>query len=130
MRTLFALLLACAAAQPARIPLVYWTDLFHPYRDPDDHLDLATVSRDIAAAFNREPALFRSRVKAIYANIGNAAPGGEIDPIAALGMNLRPWRALVWPRPKETGYACRFAPHLSRPARACSSARAAGTNRL
>ena len=34
-------------------------------------------SRDIVAAFNRDPALFRSRIKAIYANIGNAAVGGE-----------------------------------------------------
>jgi hypothetical protein len=174
--------LACPAivrGQPARVPLIYSTDLFHPHDDPDDHLDLATVfalpefdvravlldqgerqsegsgrvpldqmskltgwriisavglsgklesptdtgrsqpaafqgavelllktlresrepvtiiqvgsARDIVAAFNRDPALFRARVKAIYANIGNAAPGGKewnvtLDPQAYVGL--------------------------------------------
>lgn len=165
--------------QPARVPLIYSTDLFHPHDDPDDHLDLATVfalpefdvravlldqgerqskssgrvpldqmskltgrrivsaiglsgklespsdtgrsqpaafqgaielllktlresrepvtiiqvgsARDIVAAFNREPALFRARVKAIYVNAGNAAPGGKewnvtLDPHAYVGL--------------------------------------------
>ncbi|HWI60184.1 MAG TPA: nucleoside hydrolase, partial [Bacillota bacterium] len=31
------------AAHPARIPVIYCTDLFHPYDDPDDHFDLATI---------------------------------------------------------------------------------------
>ena len=31
------------AAEPARIPLVYCTDLYHPHIDADDHIDLATV---------------------------------------------------------------------------------------
>ena len=26
-----------------RIPVLYSTDLFHPYDDPDDHFDLATL---------------------------------------------------------------------------------------
>ncbi len=30
-------------AQPARIPILYSTDLLHPHDDPDDHFDLATL---------------------------------------------------------------------------------------
>jgi hypothetical protein len=33
--------------------------------------------RDVVAAFNREPALFRAKVSGIYANVGNAAVGGR-----------------------------------------------------
>jgi hypothetical protein len=171
-------LVVCAG--PARhIPVIYSTDLFHPYDDPDDHLDLATLFgieefdikavlldqgdrqakrpgsvplgqmmrltgrsvpfavglvdklrspeddgrsqardyqgavelllktlrdspepvtiievgsvRDIVAAYNREPALLRSKVKAIYANIGNSSVGGEewnvkLDPQAYIGF--------------------------------------------
>jgi len=179
MRHLLLLLPMLLAAAPARVPLVYSTDLFHPHDDPDDHLDLATVfalpefdlravlldqgdrqkerpgslvmeqmaaltgrkapyarglieklrspsdtganqpaecqgavelllrtlrasrdpvviiqvgsSRDIVAAFNRDPVLFRSRVKAIYANIGNIAVKGkewnvQLDPHAYVGL--------------------------------------------
>ncbi len=32
-----------AAAAPARVPVIYCTDLFHPHEDPDDHFDLATL---------------------------------------------------------------------------------------
>lgn len=32
-----------AAAQPAPVPLIHMTDLYHPHCDPDDHWDLATV---------------------------------------------------------------------------------------
>lgn len=34
---------AAVAAEPARVPVVYCTDLFHPHDDADDHLDLATL---------------------------------------------------------------------------------------
>jgi len=155
-----------AAAPPARIPILHSTDLFHPYEDPDDHYDLATLfaipefdirgvildlgaeqakrtgrpaveqmmkitgrqvpmaiglsrrlrdrtdkaldepeefqtavklilatlreskepvtivtagsCRDVAAAFNREPALMKEKVRAIYFNIGNG-PDGKQD---------------------------------------------------
>jgi len=137
-------------------------------RDPVTIIQVGS-SRDIVAAFNREPALFRGRVRAIYSNIGNAAPGGQewnvkldpyayvgllrsglpvylapcfpkdsphasfwtltsfgevfdgaplalqsfflyaflkvdptdLDPVAALSMNLRTWRGSIWPRSKE-----------------------------
>ncbi len=39
-------------------------------------LHLAGSCRDVAAAFNREPGLFREKVKAIYVEAGNG-PGGE-----------------------------------------------------
>ena len=34
---------ARTGAAPARVPVVYGTDLFHPHVDPDDHFDLATL---------------------------------------------------------------------------------------
>jgi hypothetical protein len=34
---------AQSSTPPARVPLIYCTDLFHPHDDPDDHFDLATV---------------------------------------------------------------------------------------
>ncbi|MCC6823231.1 MAG: nucleoside hydrolase [Verrucomicrobia subdivision 3 bacterium] len=40
---LVARALAEPPAPPPCIPLIYCTDLFHPYDDPDDHFDLATV---------------------------------------------------------------------------------------
>ena len=50
--TLFVLLCLChdgrlAATEdvnpPARVPVIYSTDLLHPHDDPDDHYDLATL---------------------------------------------------------------------------------------
>jgi hypothetical protein len=45
MRISFLLVaLAVLQAQPKpAVPLIYYTDLFHPHDDPDDHVDLATV---------------------------------------------------------------------------------------
>ena len=152
-----------AAGAEAKVAILYCTDLFHPYVDPDDHFDLATLfaleefdvrgivldlgakqkqktgrpaveqmmwitgrrvpcaiglgrplasrmdkaldqpeefqggarlildtlrdyprrvaifstgsCRDVAAAFNRQPDLFRRKVQAVYVNAGNG-PGG------------------------------------------------------
>lgn len=33
----------CLLSQPARIPVIHTTDLYHPPMDPDDHVDLATL---------------------------------------------------------------------------------------
>jgi hypothetical protein len=165
MLTLPALLLlalplsAAPETAPAKVPILYSTDLFHPHDDPDDHYDLASLfaldefdirgivldlgakqkqkigrppveqmmkitgrrvtyaiglgeplrsrddkaleqardfqagvnlllaalreskekvtifstgsCRDLAAAINREPALFREKVRAVYFNVGN-----------------------------------------------------------
>jgi len=167
-----------AGAQPS-IPIIHYTDLFHPPDDPDDHVDLATLfalpeldiraiildlghnqrakpgeipvkqmmaltgkkvayavglagplrypedkaenqsrrmadgvelilrvlresdqkviinatgsMRDVAAAFNRDEALVRSKVARIYMNAGNSAPGDVewntvLDPQAYIRM--------------------------------------------
>ncbi len=34
---------AAAETPPARVPVIYCSDLFHPHDDPDDHFDLASV---------------------------------------------------------------------------------------
>jgi hypothetical protein len=34
---------APAGSTPARVPVIYCTDLFHPHEDPDDHFDLASI---------------------------------------------------------------------------------------
>ena len=41
----FAVLLCCAGIRGAepKIPIIHYTDLFHPHVDPDDHFDLATL---------------------------------------------------------------------------------------
>lgn len=47
-RIVILLLLSCCACYPqqeraATVPVIYSTDLFHPYEDADDHFDLATL---------------------------------------------------------------------------------------
>jgi hypothetical protein len=48
-------------------------------RDAEDKVVLHTAGscRDVAAAFNREPELFRQKVKAIYMEIGNGPDGDQ-----------------------------------------------------
>ena len=154
---------AASGGEPARVPLIYSTDLYHPHVDLDDHFDLAQVfampefdvraiildvngevaragrpaveqmmalsgrrvpcvlglkgklkglddkaldqpaefqegvkyilkvlgdaagpvaiittgsTRDVVAAFNRDPALCREKIRGVYANIGSAVVGG------------------------------------------------------
>jgi hypothetical protein len=167
------------AAGKARIPVIHYTDLFHPPDDPDDHVDLATLFalpefdiravildlghrqlvkpgdvplkqmmaltgrsvpyatalglplrypedkgleqpdwaqggvammlnvlrgserrvvinavgslRDVAAAFNRDEALFQRKVEQIYVHAGNSGPGGAewntmLDPQAYIRL--------------------------------------------
>ena len=155
---------AAPGGEPARVPLIYSTDLYHPHVDLDDHFDLAQVfampefdvraiildvngeaaragrpaveqmmalsgrrvpcvlglkgklkglddkaldqpaefqegvkcilqvlgdaagpvaiittgsARDVVAAFNRDPALCKAKIRGVYANIGNAQVGQE-----------------------------------------------------
>lgn len=170
---------AAPGGEPARVPLIYSTDLYHPHVDLDDHFDLAQVfampefdvraiildvngeaaragrpaveqmmalsgrrvpyvmglksrlkglddkaldqpaefqegvkcilqvlgdaagpvaiittgsARDVVAAFNRDPALCKAKIRGVYANIGNAQAGqGEYN----VDLDVAAYRAIL-----------------------------------
>ncbi len=170
---------AAPGGEPARVPLIYSTDLYHPHVDLDDHFDLAQVfampefdvraiildvngevaragrpaveqmmalsgrrvpcvlglkgrlkglddkaldqpaefqegvrrilqvlgdaagpvaiittgsARDVVAAFNRDPALCKAKIRGVYANIGNAQAGqGEYN----VDLDVTAYRAIL-----------------------------------
>jgi len=170
---------AAPGGEPARVPLIYSTDLYHPHVDLDDHFDLAQVfampefdvraiildvngeaaragrpaveqmmalsgrrvpyvmglksrlkglddkaldqpaefqegvkcilqvlgdaagpvaiittgsARDVVAAFNRDPALCKAKIRGVYANIGNAQVGqGEYN----VDLDVAAYRAIL-----------------------------------
>lgn len=61
---------------PARIPVIYSTDLFHPHHDPDDHFDLAAIY-----------AIPELDLKGIILDQGGVDPAGARGEIPVRQMN-------------------------------------------
>jgi hypothetical protein len=85
--------LRAAETPPARVPVIYCTDLFHPHDDPDDHFDLASAHAiaeiDLKAIILDQGARQARQPGAIPLSQMRAITGREVPFATGLGKKLK-----------------------------------------